>query len=75
MILLVGEELRVLAKFGEAMKANKTNKTQWPPGKPLPGFATRAEEDRFWLTHDFDAAMDADGEAVTSKPQAPPRSK
>ena len=52
------------------MKAKKTKKTLWPPGKPLPRFTTRAEEERFWLTHDFDAAMDADGEAVTSDSRA-----
>jgi hypothetical protein len=57
------------------MTTQKVTKLRWPPGKPLPRFATRAEEERFWLTHDFDAAMDAGGEAVTSKPLAPRRSK
>ncbi len=57
------------------MKTKKATKTRWPHTKPLPRFATRAEEERFWLTHDFDAAMDADGEAVTSEPQPPGRSK
>jgi hypothetical protein len=67
-----GEEVPSLAKHSDAMT---TKKTPWPPGKPLPQFATRAEEERFWLTHDFDAAMDADGKAVAGEPPAPRRTR
>jgi hypothetical protein len=52
------------------MKTKKKTKTRWQPGKPLPKFATRAEEERFWLTHDFDGAMETGSEAVTYEPQA-----
>jgi hypothetical protein len=38
--------------------------------KPLPKFATAAEEESFWLSHDFDDAMDAGGEEVAYEPQA-----
>jgi hypothetical protein len=34
-----------------------------PPGKPLPRLATATEEERFWLSHDFDEAMEAGREA------------
>jgi hypothetical protein len=64
-----------LATNSEAMKTKNPRKMPWPPGKPLPRFATRAEEERFWLTHDFDEAMEAGGEAVTCEPQAPRQSK
>ena len=43
-------------------------KTRWPPGKPLPKLATAAKEERFWLSHNFDDAMDAGGEAAVSAP-------
>jgi hypothetical protein len=45
-------------------------KKRWTPGKPLPKFATAAEEESFWLSHDFDDAMDAGGEEVVYEPQA-----
>jgi hypothetical protein len=45
-------------------------KKRWAPGKPLPKFATAAEEERFWLSHDFDGAMDAGGEEVVCERQA-----
>ena len=43
-------------------------RTRWPPGKPLPKFATATGEERFWLSHDFDDAMDAGGEEAVSAP-------
>ena len=53
------------------MKKKQQNATKpWAPGKPLPKFATAAEEERFWLSHDFDDAMDAGGEEVVYEPQA-----
>ena len=58
-----------MAKDGEAMKRKQTKKS-WTPGKPLPKFATAAEEERFWLSHDFDDVMEAGGEAVVYEPQA-----
>ncbi len=51
------------------MKKKQPAKKPWAPGKPLPKFATAAEEERFWLSHDFDDAMDA-GEEVVYGPQA-----
>jgi hypothetical protein len=48
----------------------KQSKKAWAPGKPLPRFATAAEEERFWLSHDFDDAMEAGGEEVVYEPQA-----
>ncbi len=50
--------------------ARKATQKQWPPGKPLPKLATAAEEERFWLSHDFDDAMEAGGVEVTYEPQA-----
>ncbi len=49
-------------------KQPKTKK-RWAPGKSLPKFATAADEETFWLSHDFDDAMDA-GEEVAYEPQA-----
>ncbi len=43
-------------------------RTRWPPGKPLPKFPTAAAEERFWLSHDFDDAVDAGGEEAVSAP-------
>ncbi len=51
----------------------KQPKKSWSPGKPLPRFATAAEEEAFWLAHDFDDVMEAEGEAVAFEPQAPRR--
>jgi hypothetical protein len=48
----------------------KQTKKSWAPGKPLPKFATAAEEERFWLSHDFDDVMEARGEEVVYEPQA-----
>lgn len=52
------------------MKKKQTATKRWAPGKPLPKFATAAEEESFWLAHDFDDAMDADGEEVVYEPRA-----
>jgi hypothetical protein len=35
-----------------------------------PRFASVAEEERFWLAHDFDEAMETGSEAVTHEPRA-----
>lgn len=51
------------------MKKKQTKK-RWMPGKALPKFATAAEEERFWLSHDFDDVMEAGGEEVAYAPQA-----
>ncbi len=51
------------------MKKKQTRK-RWTPGNPLPKFATAAEEERFWLSHDFDDVMEAGGEEVVYEPQA-----
>ena len=48
----------------------KTTQKQWPLGKPLPKLATAAEEERFWLSHDFDEVMESGGEEVVYEPQA-----
>ncbi len=48
----------------------KQPRRPWVPGKPLPKFATAAEEERFWLSHDFDDVMEAGGEEVVYAPQA-----
>ena len=48
----------------------KQTKRRWAPGQPLPKFATAAEEERFWLSHDFDDVMEAGGEQVIYEPQA-----
>ena len=50
-------------------KKQQKAKKLWAPGKPLPKFATAAEEESFLLSHDFDDAMDA-GEEVAYEPQA-----
>jgi hypothetical protein len=44
------------------MKTKKTIQKRWPPGNALPKPATAAKEERFWLAHDFDEAMEAGGE-------------
>lgn len=51
-------------------KKQQKAKKRWALGKPLPKFATAAEEESFWLSHDFDDAMDAAGEEVVYEPQA-----
>jgi hypothetical protein len=51
-------------------RTRKATLKQWPPGKPLPKLATAAEEERFWLSHDFDDAMEAGGVEVNYEPQA-----
>jgi hypothetical protein len=58
-----------MATDGEAVKIRQTKK-RWAPGKPLPKFATAAEEERFWLSHDFNDVMDSGGEEVVYEPQA-----
>jgi len=52
------------------MNKKQQAKKRWPPGKPLPKFATTAEEESFWLSHDFDDAMDSSGDEVVYEPQA-----
>jgi excisionase family DNA binding protein len=49
-------------------KRKVKTRTRWPPGKPLPTFPTAAAEERFWLSHDFDDAVDAGGEEAVSAP-------
>src|SRR6266568_156826 len=49
-------------------KRKVKTRTRWPPGKPLPKFPTAAAEERFWLSHDFDDAVDAGGEEAVSAP-------
>ena len=58
-----------MANDSDAMKRKQPKKT-WAHGRPLPRFATAAEEKRFWLSHDFDDVMEAGGEAVVYEPQA-----
>src|SRR6266536_2592624 len=54
-------------------KRKVKTRTRWPPGKPLPKFPTAAAEERFWLSHDFDDAVDAGGEeAVYAPPHTRP---
>jgi hypothetical protein len=55
------------------MKRKRMKKT-WAPGRLLPKFATAAEEERFWLSHDFDYVMEAGGEEVLYEPQGNPSS-
>jgi CopG antitoxin of type II toxin-antitoxin system len=57
------------------MKKKQQTTKRWAPGKPLPNFASAAEEERFWLSHDFDDAMDARGEEVVYEPQATRRAR
>ncbi|TAN40126.1 MAG: ribbon-helix-helix protein, CopG family [Nitrospirae bacterium] len=45
-------------------------KKPWPAGKPIPSFASPAEEDAFWLSHDFEDGPAADWEELTYEPQA-----
>ena len=52
------------------MKKKQQDKKTWEPGNPLPKFATAAEEERFWLSHDFDDLMEVGGEEVVYEPQA-----
>jgi excisionase family DNA binding protein len=47
-------------------KRKVKTRTRWPPGKPLPKFPTAAAEERFWLSHDFDDAMEAGGEEAVN---------
>jgi excisionase family DNA binding protein len=50
-------------------KRKVKTRTRWPPGKALPKFPTAAAEERFWLSHDFDDAVDAGGEEAVSAPR------
>jgi hypothetical protein len=52
-----------MARDGDAMKKKQPKKT-WAPRRPLPKLATSAEEERLWLSHDFDDVMEAGGEGV-----------
>jgi hypothetical protein len=68
-----GGTLRSVAKDGETMtkKKNESKKLKpWPPGKPLPKFASHDEEETFWRSHDFDDAMNASTDQVLYEPQA-----
>jgi hypothetical protein len=42
------------ASGGASMKRGDPGRQIWPRGKPLPVFRTHAEEERFWLTTDFE---------------------
>jgi hypothetical protein len=46
-----------------AMK-RKTTLKKLKPGTRVPKFKTRAEEEKFWLSHDFDDAMETSGDQV-----------
>jgi CopG antitoxin of type II toxin-antitoxin system len=63
-----------MAKDSEAMKSTR-RKRRWPAGKPIPTFDTTADEEKFWLTHDFDDVMDAGGEKVVYEPLATRRAR
>jgi hypothetical protein len=57
------------------MKRKQEATKRWSPGKLLPTFASAAEEERFWVSHDFDDAMEAGGEEVVYEPQATRRAR
>jgi CopG antitoxin of type II toxin-antitoxin system len=59
-----------MAKDGEAMTSKRQAKKRWAAGRAIPKFATAADEERFWLAHDFDDLMEARGEEVVYEPQA-----
>ncbi len=59
-----------MAKDGEPMTAIPKGKKRWPSEKALPRFESPADEDKFWLSHDFDDLMDARGKEVVYEPQA-----
>jgi len=63
-----------MAKDGEAMKRKSTPK-KLKPGTRVPKFKTHAEEERFWLSHDFDDAMEASSDQVVYEPQATRRAR
>jgi hypothetical protein len=52
------------------MKKSTRARKRWPADRPIPTFKTAEDEERFWLTHDFDDVMDAKGEQVVYEPQA-----
>ena len=58
-----------MAKDGEAMtKKNEPKKLK--AGIRVPKFTSHADEEKFWLSHDFDDAMDASADQVVYEPQA-----
>jgi hypothetical protein len=58
-----------MAKDGEAMtKKNEPKKLK--PETRVPKFKSHADEEKFWLSHDFDDAMDASTDQVVYEPQA-----
>jgi hypothetical protein len=57
-----------MAKDGEAMtKKNEPKKLK--SGTPVPKFKSHADEEKFWLSHDFDDAIDASTDRVVYEPQ------
>lgn len=56
------------------MKRKSTSK-KFGPGTRVPKFRTHTEEEKFWLSHDFDDAMEASGEQVVYEPQATRRAR
>jgi hypothetical protein len=64
-----------MAKDGDPMTATPKGKKRWPPEKAIPRFKSPADEDKFWLSHDFDDLMDARGEEVVYEPQATRRAR
>ncbi len=48
----------------------RTTPKKLKPGTRVPKFKTHAEEEKFWLSHDFDDAMEASSEQVVYEPQA-----
>ena len=45
------------------------------PGTRVPKFKTHAEEEKYWLSHDFDDAMEASTDQVVYEPQATRRAR
>ncbi|OGQ78493.1 MAG: hypothetical protein A2289_15540 [Deltaproteobacteria bacterium RIFOXYA12_FULL_58_15] len=52
------------------MTKRQTKKKLWPWKKPLPSFATEAEEIEFWHEHEIDPPPDDVGEELVYEPQA-----
>ena len=62
-----------MAKDGETMKKSTPKKVK--TGTRVPKFKTHAQEETFWLTHDFDDAMGASSEQVVYEPQSTRRAR
>jgi Ribbon-helix-helix protein, copG family len=63
-----------MAKDGEAMRKKSTPKVLKPPTR-VPRFRTHAQEEKFWLSHDFDDVMEASSDQVVYEPQATRRAR